>query len=77
MLCSGPINTLCSLFIWINILKYFNLTCLSLYSTPVVVPIHIVMRPFCLGESPPQHAVANAGELSIYLTTILFIEYQV
>ena len=31
-----------------------------------------VMRPFCLVESRSQHAAANAGVLSVYLTTIMF-----
>ena len=33
--------------------------------------VSFVMRPFCLVESCSQDAAANAGVLSVYLTTIL------
>ena len=35
MLCPGPINNLCFLLIFINILKYFNVTHLPLFTTPI------------------------------------------
>ena len=35
-----------------------------------------VMRPFCLVEPCSQDAAANAGVLSVYLTTILFYNRQ-
>ena len=34
------------------------------------------MRPFCLFESHSQDAAANAGVLSVYLTTILYYHRQ-
>ena len=34
------------------------------------------MRPFCLVKSRSQDAAANAGVLSVYLTTILYHRHQ-
>ena len=33
-----------------------------------------VMRPLCLVESHSQDAAANAGMLSVYLTTIMYVK---